>query len=58
MRRTRRLGRGTEPPLENHKAIGFLSNTVLEPMENHKNSMLAHYWPAFFGIWILSVLIN
>ena len=24
------------PPLENHKALGFLSNTGQEPLENHK----------------------
>ena len=27
---------GTPLPLENHKAIGFLSNTGLELLENHK----------------------
>ena len=28
--------RGSDPaPLENHKAIGFLSNTGQDPMENH-----------------------
>ena len=25
----------TRPPLENHKAIGFLINTGLDSMENH-----------------------
>ena len=24
------------PPLENHKNIGFLSNTGLDPLKNHK----------------------
>ena len=29
---------GSDPifPLENHKAIGFLSNTGPDPLENHK----------------------
>ena len=30
-------GRGSgPPPLENHKAIGFVSNTGLGRLENHK----------------------
>ena len=29
-------GRGSgPPPLKNHKNIGFLSNTVPDPLENH-----------------------
>ena len=28
--------RGSAPPLENHRAIEFLSNTGAEPLENHK----------------------
>ena len=31
-------GRGSGSPLENHKAIGFLSNTGPDPLENHKNT--------------------
>ena len=27
---------GLDPPLENHKNIGFLSNTGLDPLKNHK----------------------
>ena len=27
---------GRDPPLENHKNIGFLSNTGLDPLKNHK----------------------
>ena len=27
---------GVQTPLENHKAIGFLSNTCPDPLENHK----------------------
>ena len=38
-------------PLENYKAVGYLSSTGLDPMENHnatisQHSMLGHYWPA------------
>ena len=29
------------PPLNNHKNIGFLSNTCLNPLENHKSTKLA-----------------
>ena len=29
-------GHGGPDPLENHKAIGFLSNTGPDPLENHK----------------------
>ena len=29
-------GSGPPPPLENHKAIGLVINTGLDPMENHK----------------------
>ena len=56
-------GEGAEqvPPLKNHKAIGFFSNTGPDPVENHKAAK-----PAFkFGpssacqrICILSPLIN
>ena len=28
--------RGSVPPLENHRAIEFVSNTGAEPLENHK----------------------
>ena len=39
-------GVGTPPPLENHKAIGFLINTGLVPMENHKATKTAfNVWP-------------
>ena len=31
-----REGRGSGPPLKNHKNIGFLSNTDPDPLENHK----------------------
>ena len=40
------------PPLKNHKAIGFLSNTGPDPMEHHKatklafHSMLVYHRPA------------
>ena len=27
---------GLDNPLENHKNIGFLSNTGLDPLKNHK----------------------
>ena len=27
---------GPDPPEENHKNIGFLSNTGLDPLKNHK----------------------
>ena len=26
------------PPLKNHKSIGFLSNTGLDPLKKHKNT--------------------
>ena len=29
-------GRGSVPPLKNHKNIGFLSNTGTDPLKNHK----------------------
>ena len=29
-------GMGSRPPLKNHKAIGFLSNTSPDPLKNHK----------------------
>ena len=29
-------GSDSPPPLENHKDIGFLSNTGLDPLKNHK----------------------
>ena len=29
-------GQGARTPLENHKNIGFLSNTGLETLKNHK----------------------
>ena len=29
-------GMGTPPPLKNHKNIGFLSNTGLDPLKNYK----------------------
>ena len=29
-------GRGSGPPLKNHKNIGFLSNTGPDPLKNHK----------------------
>ena len=36
-----RIQKGVEEqgvrPLENHKAIGFLINTGLDPMENHES---------------------
>ena len=27
---------GSDPPLKNHKNLGFLSNTGLDPLKNHK----------------------
>ena len=39
---------GPDPPLENHKAIGFLINTGVDPMENQlpwQHSMLGHHRP-------------
>ena len=33
--------RGSGPPVKNHKNIGFLSNTGLNPLENHKATKLA-----------------
>ena len=35
-------GRGPEAPLKNHKNIGFLSNTGLNPLENLKATKLAY----------------
>ena len=29
---------GSGTPLNNHKAIGFLSNTVPDPLKNHKGT--------------------
>ena len=45
-----RLGRGSGPHhLDNHKAIGFLGNTIPDPLENHKlpsqHSMFGHHRP-------------
>ena len=34
-------GRGSRPPLKNHKNIGFLSNTGPDPLTNHKATKLA-----------------
>ena len=38
------------PPLKNHKNIGFLSNTDLDPLKNHKllsqHSIMGHHWHA------------
>ena len=35
-------GQGSgHPPLDNHNAIGFLSNTGPDPLENHKATKLA-----------------
>ena len=41
-------GQGVRTPtLEYHKAIGFLINTCLDPIENKtKNYQLGHHWPA------------
>ena len=41
MRRSREGTGGPDPPLENHKAIGFFINTGLYPLENHKATNLA-----------------
>ena len=39
-------GRGSGPPRESHKAIGFLSNTSPDPIENHKVTKPAfNVWP-------------
>ena len=40
--------RRSGPHLKNHKNIGFLSNTSLYPLKNHKiqNSMMGHHQPA------------
>ena len=36
-----RVGTGSpDPPLNNHKNIGFLSNTGSGPLENHKATKL------------------
>ena len=57
-------GQGVQtPPLENHKAIGFLSNTGPGPLENHLTSCIKPAFnvgplPLFSGIWILSPLIS
>ena len=44
-------GAGTPPPhLENHKGIGFLSNTSPDPLENHKATKPAlNVWPSLAG---------
>ena len=34
-------GQGPPPPLENHIAIGFLSNTSPDTLDNHKATMPA-----------------
>ena len=34
-------GQGVPTPLENHKIIGFLSNTGPDPLKNHKATKLA-----------------
>ena len=34
--------RGGDPPLKNHKNIGFLSNTGPDPLKN-QHSMLGHH---------------
>ena len=36
IRRSTGVGCGSEPRLENHKNIGIFSNTVPDPLENHK----------------------
>ena len=36
-----RVKEGVRTHLENHKAIGFLINTGLDPMENHKDTETA-----------------
>ena len=33
-----RVGIGALDPLQNHKAIGMLSNTDPDPLENHKTT--------------------
>ena len=33
-----RVGIGALDPPQNHKAIGMLSNTDLDPLENHKTT--------------------
>ena len=38
--------RGSGPPLKNHKAIGFLSNTGLDPLKNHKATKPAFSAPS------------
>ena len=30
------VGQGVQTPLKNHKNMGFLSNTGLDPLKNHK----------------------
>ena len=50
MRGTRDGGRGTDThSLENHKAIGFISNTGLDPLTNNKATKPA------FNVWSSSV---
>ena len=65
--------RGSGPPLENHKAIGFLINADPDPLEDHKatkpafnvgpslarqrNAIEMAFRFAFSGIWILSLLM-
>ena len=34
-------GQGVRTPLKNHKTIGFLSNTGLDPLKNHKATKCA-----------------
>ena len=50
-RREGNRGSGLPPPLKRHKNKGFLSNTGLDPLKNHKaaisqHSMLGHHQPA------------
>ena len=47
-------GRGPDPhPLENHKSIGFLSNTGFDKAKRLLNgvSLEGRWWPAFSGNW-------
>ena len=66
-------GQGVRTPLENHKKIGFLRSTGLDPFKNHKATKSAfnvgpssvngvllagRWWPAYSGNLILPPLIK
>ena len=47
MRKSRGVTGGPTSPLENHKNIGFLSNTGPDPLKNHKATKPAFNVPGY-----------